>query len=72
MNQNPLIEKLRLELPFCFTRNQVNDLTGGVINSKTLANLDSLKKGPARFRVGRLVTYERETFLDWLEARMQV
>ena len=71
MKCNALINKLRADLPLCFTRAQVSSLTGGWINPKTLANLDSLKKGPPRFRTGRVVVYEREAFLDWLEGRMQ-
>lgn len=70
MNENVLVRQLRATLPLVFKRSQVEDLTGGMVKAKTLANLDSLGKGPERFRLGKLVAYEREAFLAWLERRM--
>ena len=70
MSQNSLIVELRATMPSVFKRSQVGVLTGGMVNTKTLANLDSQGKGPERFRLGKLVAYEREAFLAWLESRM--
>ena len=42
------------KLPPLISRDHVEELLGGVISSKTLANLDSLGKGPKRMRVGTL------------------
>lgn len=70
MSENPLITGLRATMPPIFKRSQVGTLTGGMVNTKTLANLDSQGKGPERFRLGKLVAYEREAFLAWLENRM--
>lgn len=70
MKENILVTQLRATLPLVFKRSQVGELTGGMINPKTLANLDSQSKGPDRFRLGKLVAYEREAFLAWLENRM--
>jgi len=70
MMENALVAQLRATLPLVFKRSQVGELTGGMVNTKTLANLDSQGKGPARFRLGKLVAYEREAFLTWLENRM--
>lgn len=72
MKENPIVEEFRATLPPFFKRTQVEALTGGILNAKTLANLDSQGLGPERFRVGRLVAYEKESFLLWLQARMAV
>lgn len=46
--------------------------TGGLINAKTLANLDSLGKGPrGRIRIGRKVAYPRREFFLWLTSRIE-
>ena len=54
-------------------RHEVRRFTGGIVNPKYLANLDSKGQGPAgRFRVGRKVAYPVESFVSWLEARSKV
>ena len=68
------MEKINLgelgkNLPPMISRDHVEKLLGGVISSKTLANLDSLGEGPKRMRVGRKVVYLTEDLLDWLESR---
>ena len=61
------IEKsLSEQLPNVFGRKSVNNLLPGIISAKTLANLDSLGKGPERIKAGRSVLYTRETFVPWL------
>lgn len=57
------------KLPPLISRDHVEKLLGGVISSKTLANLDSLGEGPKRMRVGRKVVYKTEDLLDWLAQR---
>jgi hypothetical protein len=57
------------KLPPIISRDHVEELLGGVISSKTLANLDSLGEGPKRMRMGRKVVYLTEDLLDWLESR---
>ncbi|MGE4297917.1 MAG: hypothetical protein AB7E47_07800 [Desulfovibrionaceae bacterium] len=67
------ISEIRLALPPVFARDAVGRLTGGLISPRTLANLDSLGKGPRqRVRVGRKVAYSREAFISWLESRMEI
>jgi hypothetical protein len=44
----------------------IEKLMPGVISSKTLANLHSLGVGPASFKMGRKVFYERDAFVEWL------
>ena len=52
------------------SRDQIERFTGGVINRRTLANLDSKGEGPARrFMVGRKVVYPVESVCDWLADR---
>jgi len=56
-------------LPVMIARDHVEKLLGGVISSKSLANLDSLGEGPKRMRMGRKVVYMTEDLLDWLAQR---
>jgi len=63
---------LEKELPPIFTRQMAAQKTGGLISAKTLANLDSLERGPSvKVRVGTKVGYERASFLQWLRGRMK-
>ena len=40
---------------------------------RTLANMDSLGQGPEkRIMLGNTVAYERESLIEWLEARSQI
>ena len=66
------LSALHSKLPPVIAREQVPKLLGGVISSKTLANLDSEGKGPKRIRVGRKVAYITEDLLHWLEARTAI
>ena len=68
---NPVIERLRAELPPTFARTAVPKLTGEIISSGTLANEDSRGTGPAGvYYMGRKAVYERESFLAWLEGKL--
>lgn len=49
-------------------RSEIAKFTGGLINPRTVANLDSKGTGPPRFRVGRKVAYPVDTFIEWLES----
>ena len=69
MREENVLTDLQSKLPPVIAREQVPKLLGGVISSKTLANLDSEGKGPKRIRVGRKVAYITEDLLHWLEAR---
>jgi predicted DNA-binding transcriptional regulator AlpA len=57
------------KLPPIISRDKVEKLLGGIISSKTLANLDSLGIGPKRMRIGRKVAYLTEDLLEWLAQR---
>ena len=59
-------------LPAVFVRQQVRELTGGMIDGRTLANLDSKGEGPAgKVSMGRTkVGYLREPFVEWFIGRL--
>lgn len=63
--------KLADELPAIITRKDISTYFGSFISPKYLANLDSQKKGPLKYRIGRKVVYRKEDFLAWLEARIE-
>lgn len=70
--ESRIISKLRSELPPTFARTEVDQLCGGIIASRTIANLQSLGQGPGgAFRVGRKMCFERDAFLDWLARRIR-
>jgi len=65
-----IFEDLETKLPPVIARDQVESLLGGMISSKTLANLDSLGVGvPNKFKVGRKVVYPTHSLLKWLQQR---
>lgn len=53
-------------------RTEVSNFSGGLVNVKTIANLDSQKQGPPRVRVGRKIAYPVDSFIQWLESRAEV
>lgn len=67
-----LINRLRAELPLCFTRQHISRHLGGLLSSKALAMLDHRQAGPQKLNLGRRVAYERESFLNWLEKRLDL
>jgi hypothetical protein len=69
MKEKVELAELGRNLPPMISRDHVEKILGGVISSKTLANLDSLGEGPKRMRVGRKVVYLTKDLLDWLEQR---
>ncbi|MBP8980592.1 MAG: hypothetical protein KBG09_05040 [Syntrophobacterales bacterium] len=54
-------------------RTEIEKFSGGIVDEKYLANLDSAGKGPnGRFRCGRKVVYPVAELIAWLEARSSV
>jgi hypothetical protein len=72
MRSNIDLQEFGPRLPPIISRDRVEALLGGIISSKTLANLDSLGDGPKRMRVGRKVAYRTEDLLEWLSNRTVV
>lgn len=60
------------EMPSFITRKDISKYLGSYISARYLANLDSMKKGPPRCRIGHKVVYKKEDLISWLEARMQI
>ena len=53
-------------------RSQVSNFSGGVLNSKYLANLDSLGRGvKGRIRVGRQIVYSVDALIEFMEQRAE-
>ena len=53
-------------------RERISEFTGGLINARTMANLDSMGQGPAkRMRIGRKVVYSVDSVLDWIKNRTE-
>jgi hypothetical protein len=54
------------------SRTKIQEFSGGLINEKYLANLDSQGRGPAgRIRVGRKIAYPVVEVIHWLESRAE-
>lgn len=51
------------------SRTEIAKFSGGLLSPRTLANLDSLGKGPPRGKCGRKVFYPIDTLVSWLQAR---
>ena len=72
MTKKELIEHLRKTLPVMWERIRTDELTGGVIKARRLANLSCQDKGPGgTFRCGRKVVMTREAFLEWLAGSIE-
>ncbi len=65
------IESLSKNLPPTFSRAVAAEHLKGIFSKQTLANIDCKGEGAPSVHVGRTVCYERESFLAWLEGRMQ-
>ena len=60
------IEALEQSLPAVFARSQLTELSGGLVNSRTIANRMSRGDGPPGIRIGRIVGFSRGSFIAWL------
>ena len=72
-NRKPDLSALRKELPPFVSRThpRFRELTG--YSPRTVANMDCLGEGPEkRIILGNVVAYERESLIEWLEARSRV
>ena len=50
-------------------RTEVGKYSGGLLNPKTMANIDSLGQGPERVTVGRKVAYVAKSMGTWMRNR---
>ncbi len=71
-NVETILTELEKSLPPIFARKEVSKLTGGLVAPHTLANADSLGKGPnGRLLIGRHTAYNRNDFIAWLRTRIK-
>jgi len=54
-------------LPDVFARHALTNLSGGLINSRTIANKNSLGHGPPFIRSSKVIGFEKSSFLKWLK-----
>lgn len=53
-------------------RQQISKFSGGLLNPRTMANMDSRGEGPPREKMGdRIVFYPVSGLVAWLRARVQ-
>jgi hypothetical protein len=73
-NNTPDLSHLASRWPSTLVaRSEISNFTGGAINSRTLANLDSKGKGPpGRIKIGKKVAYKVSSLIFWLEHRSEV
>lgn len=73
MNVQSLAERLKESWPCPLVpRNEVGKFSGGLLNSGTMANLDSRGEGPrGKVAFGKVrVAYDRDLLIDWLVSRL--
>ncbi|NDY55855.1 hypothetical protein G3N56_03750 [Desulfovibrio sulfodismutans] len=67
-----ILSSMRESCPLLVTRVEAQRITGGLVKARTLANLDCLGKGPSvKVKLGRIVAYSKDSFLEWLSERLQ-
>ncbi len=65
-----VFERMSNVAPEILTRKKFQELTGGLVSEKTLANLDSEGGGIyPRLRVGGKVAYPKDAAIAWLKNR---
>lgn len=51
-------------------RKEVSRFSGGVLNPRSMANLDSLGQGPPRISLGpRVIAYPTRALVEWMRNR---
>ena len=77
MQETITIEKIFNNLsqsaPEVLSRKKIQELTGGLVAEKTLANLDSEGEGiQPRLRMNGKVAYPKEAVISWLKSRCKM
>jgi len=66
-------ENLARTAPEIITRKKLEEITGGLISAKSLANLDCEGTGiTPRLKFGGKVAYPKEAAIYWLKHRCQI
>ena len=69
-----ILDTISQSAPPLLTRAEIQRITGGAVNAKTLANLDSLNDGsgiPDRIRVGSRIGYPTPAVIVWLRNQIK-
>ena len=51
-------------------RESVGSFSGGLLNPRTMANIDSLGSGPKMVKLGRKRGYWVDSLVEWMNSRM--
>ena len=51
-------------------REAVSKFSGGLLNPRTMANIDSLGSGPKMVKLGRKRGYWVDSLVEWMNSRM--
>ena len=52
-------------------REKIGEFSGGILSSRSMANLDSLGLGPERIKIGRKVAYPIDSLVVWISKRIK-
>lgn len=72
MNEEMIKEALKKAFPPVFGKCQVTELSGGLINSRTVTNRMSIGTGPPSFKYGNKVGFTRDIFIEWVIEQIEV
>ena len=50
-------------------RSEIKNFSGGLLHPRTLANLDSLNKGPGKILIGNRACYSTRKLVAWMKER---
>ena len=50
-------------------RSEIKKFSGGLLHPRTMANLDSLGKGPGKILVGNRACYSTLKLVEWMKSR---
>ena len=67
-----IFDKMKARWPSAaVAQTKLGQFSGGLINPRTLANLNSLGCGPdGKYRLGRKVFYDVDTLIVWMRDRL--
>ena len=69
---NETLEDLRSKWPSTLVpRERIYEFSGGLINPRTMANLDSRGEGPDRMRIGKKVAYPLDSLIEWMKNKIK-
>lgn len=70
-NFENLIKSLEEALPPVFARCKLTELTGHLINTRTITNRMSRGDGPPGIKIGKKVGFSRDEFINWLRTQIK-